>query len=76
MTDLDKLARDLAWIEYRRNRSTGRSGTNRIHFWHGLTEEAREGWRGMARRFCFFLHRLSDDALNEAHMLGDFGTGA
>lgn len=75
MTSLDKLARDLAWIEHKRLCPGGRTGANRIHFWRTLTEDAREGWRGMARRFCFFLHRLSDDALNDAHMLGDFGTG-
>lgn len=73
MTDLDTLARDLAWIDHRhRSKAPGRA---KAQHWRGLSEVAREGWRDIARRFCFFLHRLSDDALNDAHILGDFGTG-
>lgn len=74
MTDLDKLAREMAWIEHR-SAAKGRAFTTKAAHWRYMTEGAREGWRNMARRFCFFLHRLSDDALNEAHILGDFGTG-
>lgn len=75
MTDLDKLARDMAWIEVRHAYGKRAPSTTKARFWRELTEVAREGWRAIARRFCFFLHRLSDDALNDAHILGDFGTG-
>lgn len=74
MTDLDKLARDLAWIDHRHH--CPGAGRAKHRHWQGMTEVAREGWRQLARRFCFFLHRLNDDALNDAHILGDFGTGA
>lgn len=77
MTELDMQARDLAWIEHRsRVISLKHLNTTKARFWKALTEDAREGWRQMARRFCFFLHRLNDDSLNNAHILGDFGTGA
>lgn len=74
MSDLDNLARDMAWIEQRRI-VTGKTATTKAGHWRAMTEEAREGWRNMARRFCYFLHRLTDDAINDAHILGDLGTG-
>ena len=71
MTDLDKLSREMAWIEFQYQRVIAGSGITKARHWKSLTEEARQGWRSMAKRFCHFLHRLPVDALNAAHTISE-----
>ena len=67
MTDLDKIARDIFWA--RLTPGSLRVGRSKAAQWNGLTEDARQGWRMIARNFVQILGALPLDTLNIAHAM-------
>lgn len=66
MSDLDRLARDICWLSQTTRR---RAGKRKGAFWLGLTDDARDGYRAIARRFAKLLRALPEDTVNLAHKL-------
>lgn len=66
LTDLDRIARDICWLSQTPRR---RAGKRKGAFWLSLTDDAREGYRAIGRRFAKLLRALPEDTVNLAHQL-------